>query len=97
VLELESELRQEVNELFALGEQLEQSELPDGLDLADEIAFREGRLVNLAQAKRVLEARAQEYYAAEQAEYAAQLQLCTSPLPVTHVLARKVYCWQDSR
>ena len=73
LLELESELRQEVDELFALGEQLEQSDLPDGLDLADEIAFREGRLVNLAQAKRVLEARAQERYEAEQAEYAAQL------------------------
>jgi transposase len=73
LLELESELRQEVDELFALGEQLEQNDLPDGLDLADEIAFREGRLVNLAQAKRVLEARAQERYEAEQAEYAAKL------------------------
>jgi len=73
LLELESQLRQEVDELFALGEQLEQSDLPDGLDLADEIAFREGRLVNLAQAKQVLEARAQERYEAEQAEYAAKL------------------------
>jgi transposase len=73
LLELESALRQEVDELFVLGEQLEQSDLPDGLDLADEITFREGRLVNLAQAKQVLEARAQERYAAEQAEYAAKL------------------------
>jgi transposase len=73
LLELESELRQEVDELFALSEQLEQSDLPAGLDLADEIAFREGRLVNLAQAKRVLEARAQERYAAEHAEYEAKL------------------------
>jgi transposase len=73
LLELESELRQEVDELFALGEQLEQSDLPAGLDIADEIAFREGRLVNLAQAKQVLEARAQERNVAEQAEYAAKL------------------------
>jgi transposase len=73
LLELESELRQEVDELFVLGEQLEQSDLPDGLDIADEITFREGRLVNLAQAKQVLEVRAQERYAAEQAEYAAKL------------------------
>jgi len=73
LLELEGELRQEVDELFTLSEQLEQSELPAGLDIADEIAFREGRLVNLAQAKRVLEARAQERYEAEQAEYAAKL------------------------
>jgi transposase len=73
LLELESELRQEVDELFALSEQLEQSDLPAGLDIADEIAFREGRLVNLAQAKRVLEARAQGRYAAEHAEYEAKL------------------------
>jgi len=73
LLELEGQVRQEMEELFALGEQLEQSDLPDGLDLADEIAFREGRLVNLAQAKQVLEARAQERYAAEQAEYTAKL------------------------
>jgi hypothetical protein len=75
LLELESALRQEVDELFALGEQLEQSDLPAGLDIADEIAFREGRLVNLAQAKQVLEVRAQERYAAEQAEYAATLRV----------------------
>ena len=73
LLELESELRQEVDELFALSEQLEQRDLPAGLDIADEIAFREGRLVNLTQAKRVLEARAQERYAAEHAEYVAKL------------------------
>ena len=73
LLELEGQLRQEVEELFVLGEQLEQSDLPDGLDLADEIAFREGRLVNLAQARQVLEARAQERYAAEHAEYIAKL------------------------
>src|SRR4030043_479180 len=73
LIELESQLRQEVDELFALGEQLEQRDLPAGLDIADEIVFREGRLVNLAQAKRVLEARAQERYAAEHAEYEAKL------------------------
>lgn len=73
LLELEGQLRQEVDELFALSEQLEQSDLPAGLDIADEIAFREGRLVNLAHAKQVLETRAQERYAAEQAEYAAKV------------------------
>jgi transposase len=73
LLELEGQLRQEVDELFALSEQLEQSDLPAGLDIADEIAFREGRLINLAHAKQVLEARARERYAAEQAEYAAKV------------------------
>jgi transposase len=73
LLELEQGLRQEVEALLTLGEQAEQSALPDGLNLADEIAFRQGRLANLAEAKRVLEARAQERYAAEQAEYEAKL------------------------
>jgi transposase len=73
LLELEKQLQQEVEELFALAEQVEQGDLPDGLNLADEIAFRQGRLVNLAEAKAILEARAQERYAAEQAAYEAKL------------------------
>jgi transposase len=60
LLELESQLRQEVDKLFALGEQIEQGQLPDGLNIADEIAFRQGRWVNLAEAQVVLEQRAQE-------------------------------------
>ncbi len=73
LLELETQLRQEVDELFALAEQVEQSELPDGLNIADEIALRQGKMVNLAQAKAVLEERAQERYEAEQAEYEAKV------------------------
>ena len=71
---LEERLRQEVAALLALGERAEQDELPDEFNLADEIAFRQGRLVNLAEAKRVLAARAQERDVAEQAEYAAKVQ-----------------------
>jgi hypothetical protein len=41
--------------------------------VADELTLRQERLVKLAQAKAVLEARAQERAAAEQAEYAAKL------------------------
>jgi transposase len=73
LLELEKELQQEVEELFALAEHVEQSDLADGLNLVDEIAFRRGRLVDLAEAKAVLEARAQARYAAEQAAYEAKL------------------------
>lgn len=69
LLELEQQLRTEVTELLALGEQADQNGLPPGLNLETEITFRQERLVNLAQAKAVLEARAQERYAAEQAEY----------------------------
>jgi transposase len=72
---LEAKLRQEVAELFTLGEQADRGEvhLPDGLVVQAEIALREERLAGLAKAKAVLEARAQERYEAEQAEYEAQM------------------------
>jgi len=73
LLELESQLRQEVDELFQMAEQTDQDDLPEGLSIADEIAFREQRLANLGQAKAVLEARARERYELEQAEYEAKL------------------------
>jgi transposase len=73
LLELEVQLRQEVEELLALGEQADQVELPEGLVIEDEITFRKNRLANLAEAKAVLEARAQERYEAEQAEYEAKM------------------------
>jgi transposase len=73
LLELESELRQQVSELFALGEQADQGDLtfPAGFSVEEEIAFRQERLEHLAQAKAVLEARAQERYAAEKVAYDA--------------------------
>jgi transposase len=72
--ELETQLRQEVKDLFELGEQADQGELqlPEGLLIEDEIALRKKRLVNLAEAKAVLEARAQERDEVEQAEYEAK-------------------------
>ncbi len=73
--ELENELRQQVSQLFALGERADQGEvmLPPGFRVEEEIAFRQERLVHLAQAKAVLDARAQERYAAEQAAYEAKV------------------------
>ncbi len=75
LLELETQLRQEVQELLSLGEQADQGELqlPQGLVLEDELSLRQARLENLARAKAVLEERAKERYAAEQAEYEAKL------------------------
>ncbi len=75
LLELETQLRQEVQELFSLGEQADEGELPmpEGLVPEDEISLRQARLENLAQAKAVLQARAQERYEAEQAEYEAKV------------------------
>ena len=75
LVELETQMRQQVSELFALGERADQGELtlPSGFSVEEEIAFRQERLAHLAKAKAVLEARAQERYAAEQAEYQAKL------------------------
>ncbi len=71
--ELETQLQAEVEELFALSSQSEQPEVPDGLVVSKEIARRQDRLVRLAEAKAVLEARAKERDAAEQAEYETKL------------------------
>jgi DDE family transposase/transposase-like protein DUF772 len=73
LLELDSQLRTEVDKLFALTEHAEQMEVPEGLVIANAMAFRQERLANLAKAKAVLEARAQERYAAEQAAYDTQV------------------------
>jgi transposase len=72
LLQLERRLRAEVEELLALGEKVDAGGLPEGLDPAFEITLRQKRLLNLDQAKAVLEARAQERDKAEQAEYEAK-------------------------
>jgi Transposase domain (DUF772) len=54
LLELDSQLHTEVDKLFALTEHAEQTELPAELVIANELAFRQERLANLAKAKAVL-------------------------------------------
>ena len=73
--ELEKNLRQEVNELFVLGEEADRSalSLPEGLIIEDEISLRQERLRNLAKAREVLEARAEERYERKKAEYEAKI------------------------
>lgn len=71
--ELEVQFQAEVEELFVLGEQADGEVLPDGLVVAQEIAFRQARLERLAEARAVLEGRAQERDEAEQAAYTAKL------------------------
>ena len=72
LLALEAHLRAEVDQLFSLAEQADRHELPEGMNVADEIALRQERLERLAEAKKVLQARALERQAAEQAEYEAK-------------------------
>ena len=72
LLALETHLRAEVDQLFLWAEQADRHDVPEGLNVADEIALRQERLARLAEAKQVLQARAQERQAAEQAEYEAK-------------------------
>jgi transposase len=72
-LELEVYLQSEVSELFALAESSDGGQLPDELNIGDEIARRKKQLEGLAKAKKVLEARAQARYEVEQAEYEAKM------------------------
>jgi transposase len=74
LIALEIEIREEVNELFTLGEKVDQGEieLPEGMIIGDELALRQERLINLAKAKAVLEERAKECYDNEKAEFEAK-------------------------
>lgn len=70
---IEAKLKAEVQEMLALAEAADQSTVPDGVNLPDEIQRREDRLAAIAKAKQVIEARAQERFKREQAEHEAKL------------------------
>jgi hypothetical protein len=74
LLALQAHLRAEGDEVFALSERMDQGEMPDGLVVSDELAIRQVRLARLAEAKTVLEVRAQERTALEQAQYQGKMQ-----------------------
>lgn len=74
LLALEHLLQQEVAELLALSAQAEAGDLSVNMDVQEELILRRTRLANLAQAKKVLELRAEERYQAEKAEYEAKIQ-----------------------
>jgi transposase len=70
---IEAHLKAEVQELLALAEAADQSAVPDGVSLPDEITRREDRLAAIATAKAKIEARAKERFKQEQAEYEAKM------------------------
>lgn len=74
LLSLEVHLRAEVEELCALSAQTDQRDVPDGMVVRQEIAIRHARLARLAEAHAILEARAKDRDATEQAAYEAKLQ-----------------------
>ena len=70
---IEAKLKAEVQELLALAESADQSSVPDGVKLPEEIRRREDRLAAIAAAKAKIEARAKERFEREQAEYDAKV------------------------
>lgn len=70
---IEAPLKAEVQELLALAETADRSSISDGVKRPDEIKRREDRLAAIARAKATIEARAQERFEREPAEYAATM------------------------
>ena len=71
-LELEQQLKEEVARLMAMAQAADTTEVPDGMDIPEELERRQQRLKAISEAKAKLEARAAERHAAEQAEYEAK-------------------------
>jgi hypothetical protein len=70
---IEAQLQAEVADLMARAEAADQTDAPDGMSIPDELARREQRLAEIARAKAIIEARAKERHAREQAEYEAKM------------------------
>jgi len=69
--QIETQLQTEVAELMARAEAADQADVPDGMSIPDELARREHRLAEIARARAIIEERAKERYAREQAEHEA--------------------------
>jgi transposase len=70
---IEAQLKAEVADLLGKAEAADQADVPDGMQVPEELAQREKRLAEIARAKAVIEARAKERHARERAEYEAKL------------------------
>jgi hypothetical protein len=70
---LEAQLKAEVGELMALAAAADSADVPDGMSVPEELARREERLARIAAAKAVIEARARERFAGEQAGHEAKM------------------------
>lgn len=70
---LEKQLKAEVEQLWLLADQADQSVIPDGMKIPEELERRENRLATIAAAKQKIEARAAERYAEEKQAYETKL------------------------
>lgn len=66
---IEAQLKAEVQELTRLAERADQTPVPDGMDIPQEIKRRETRLAAIAEAKAAIEREAQARYERERVEY----------------------------
>ena len=71
---IEAQLKAEVADLLAKAEAADQTDIPDGMSVPEELARREARLVALAEARATIEGRAKERYAREMAEHEAKME-----------------------
>jgi transposase len=71
--QIETQLQAEVAELLAKAEAADQADVPDGMSIPDELARREQRLTEIARARAIIETRAKERHAREQAEHDAKM------------------------
>jgi len=67
--QLEAQLKAEVQELFKLAETADQSAIPDGMSVPQEIARREDQIKAISAARTQIESRARERYDREKAEF----------------------------
>lgn len=66
---LEKQLQAEVQELLRLAEQVDAEEIPDEMDIPEELCRRQDRLDAIARAKAIIEERAAQRFAQEQKEF----------------------------
>jgi len=70
---IEAQLQAEVADLLARAEAADHADLPDGMSIPDELARREERLRQIAQARATIEGRAKERHARALAEHEAHM------------------------
>ena len=80
---IEAQLKAEVADLLARAEAADQTNIPDGMAILEELARREDRLEKLAAARAKIEARARERFARELAEHEAKLAARAAKTAVT--------------
>ena len=73
IVKLQTPIELEVQELLALAEQADSANIPDGMNLPEELKLRKDRLDAMAAAKAKIAERAAQRYAKEKAEFDAKM------------------------